>query len=395
MQAREHFSIKNMPMFAYVAIFLYLCRRKSKLRTIMRKLFSFFAMAAIVLGMASCGDGNDPNNPNTPFKLEVQNLTDESADIVVTPASDAEYLWTNVEQRYLTNHHFAKLEDYVANLLSTTTYAKMETAGRVLSGSKTIPLSGLNKNNAYYFIVFRVDEEFKLSGEVYSVRYTPGTNTDEPGTPDQPITFAVSPTTINAPATGGTFTLTVNTNSVWVASAEAAWATLSPTSGEGNATVTVTIEPATSTEETSQKITFSAGTNTYYVTVKRAGKSNTNPPDQTDPNTPTGLKVRIVYHSVGWDIIDYFQLTWNPVNGATAYKVYREDVWAHGEKYGQVYTPNRVIAEVTTPEFKDNSFDTEAWGYQSMKLKYTVTAITSKGESKPCEVVEEWWEPGV
>ena len=164
-------------MFAYVAIFLYLCHRKSKLRTIMRKLFSFLAMAAIVLGMASCGDGNDPNNPNT--------------------------------------------------------------------------------------------------------------------------------------------------------------------------------------------------------------------------NTPTGLKVRIVYHSVGLDIIDYFQLTWNPVNGATAYKVYREEVWAHGEQIWQVYTPNRVIAKVTTPEFKDNSFDTEAWGYQSMKLKYTVTAITSKGESKPCEVVEEWWEPGV
>ena len=107
------------------------------------------------------------------------------------------------------------------------------------------------------------------------------------------------------------------------------------------------------------------------------------------------MKVRIVYLSVGWGIIDYFQLTWNPVNGATAYKVYREDVWGHGEKYRQVYTPNRVIAEVTTPEFEDNLFDKEAWDYDDMILKYTVTAITSKGESKPCEVEEEWWDPGV
>jgi len=27
----------------------------------MRKFFSFFAVAAVVLGMASCGDGNEPD----------------------------------------------------------------------------------------------------------------------------------------------------------------------------------------------------------------------------------------------------------------------------------------------------------------------------------------------
>ena len=31
----------------------------------MRKFFSFFAIAAVVLGMASCGDGNEPVNPNS------------------------------------------------------------------------------------------------------------------------------------------------------------------------------------------------------------------------------------------------------------------------------------------------------------------------------------------
>ena len=116
----------------------------------------------------------DPEPWSDPsFQLEVKKFTTESADIVVTPASDTEYLWANVSQKYLENHHFTKLEDYVADLLNATTYEKMEAADRVLKGEQTISLTGLTENATYYFVVFRVDKEFKLSGDVYSVKYTP------------------------------------------------------------------------------------------------------------------------------------------------------------------------------------------------------------------------------
>jgi len=39
----------------------------------MRKLFSFFAMVAVVLGMASCGDGNNPDQP-TPSKVGLKGV---------------------------------------------------------------------------------------------------------------------------------------------------------------------------------------------------------------------------------------------------------------------------------------------------------------------------------
>lgn len=41
----------------------------------MKKLFYFFALSAIVLGMASCGDGNDPDNKKFQFSANIRNNT--------------------------------------------------------------------------------------------------------------------------------------------------------------------------------------------------------------------------------------------------------------------------------------------------------------------------------
>lgn len=49
----------------------------------MKKLFTFFALSALVLGMASCGDGNDPQNDQ--FDIQFSDVTSITATITVTP----------------------------------------------------------------------------------------------------------------------------------------------------------------------------------------------------------------------------------------------------------------------------------------------------------------------
>lgn len=52
----------------------------------MKKLFTFFAISAIVLGMASCGDGNEPEASD--FQIEVQALYDRARVVVTPPANN-------------------------------------------------------------------------------------------------------------------------------------------------------------------------------------------------------------------------------------------------------------------------------------------------------------------
>lgn len=59
----------------------------------MKKLFTFFAISAIVLGMASCGDGNEPEQG--PFTLEIKEVTHYYVKFTITPDDEeADYYWT-------------------------------------------------------------------------------------------------------------------------------------------------------------------------------------------------------------------------------------------------------------------------------------------------------------
>lgn len=84
--------------------------------------------------------------------------------------------------------------------------------------------------------------------------------------------FSVSPETIDVPANGGSYSINVTSNISWTASCEQSWAKLDKSSGDGDATVKVTVDPATETSATSQRIVFKVGGNSYYVTIRREGK---------------------------------------------------------------------------------------------------------------------------
>jgi len=97
--------------------------------------------------------------------------------------------------------------------------------------------------------------------------------------------FSISPETIDVPSKGGTFTINVTSNIAWTASCEETWAKLDKTSGDGDATVSVTVDAANTESVTSQKIVFKAGGNSYYVTIKRSAKVKL-AIDKTEINVP-------------------------------------------------------------------------------------------------------------
>ena len=83
--------------------------------------------------------------------------------------------------------------------------------------------------------------------------------------------FEITPTTIEDAGTGGNYTISVTSNRVWSATCEKSWATVSPDNGNGDATVTVTVEANTEKTDDEQTITFTSGALKKTVTVKRAG----------------------------------------------------------------------------------------------------------------------------
>ena len=86
--------------------------------------------------------------------------------------------------------------------------------------------------------------------------------------------LSVSPTTITAPAEGGTFPVTIKSNYPWTATMVGAkYFSVSATSGDGDATMIVTVQPATDTLDATGSVTIrsSFGNEQARVNIKREG----------------------------------------------------------------------------------------------------------------------------
>ena len=87
--------------------------------------------------------------------------------------------------------------------------------------------------------------------------------------PGGACTYTVSPTSVNAPTSGGSSNITVTANAGcgWTASSNASWATVSPTSGTGGGSVTLTSAANTGTSSRNATLTIAG----QSVTVSQAG----------------------------------------------------------------------------------------------------------------------------
>ena len=123
--------------------------------------------------------------------------------------------------------------------------------------------------------------------------------------PDPQINFSLSTELINAPAKGGTYDITITTDTTWKAACEKSWAHLSQTEGKGNATIQVTVDPADSESTLTQKITFFVGKGKYFVTIQRKGKIMAITIDQSQIDVPvTGgtYTVNVTSGNEEWDV---------------------------------------------------------------------------------------------
>ena len=95
-------------------------------------------------------------------------------------------------------------------------------------------------------------------------------------TPEDPkdSDFTVDKTTLdfNAEATNNTFSITAEADAAWTVESSAAWCTVTPLSGKGNQTVTVTATKNSTTADRTAQITVKGGETTATITVNQKGE---------------------------------------------------------------------------------------------------------------------------
>ena len=107
--------------------------------------------------------------------------------------------------------------------------------------------------------------------------------------PEKPVepTLSVSPNSLSFTAEGGTQTINVSAGQAWTASVTGSGFSISPSSGKGDGTVTVTAKETASTESVSGSVTFKSESLSATVSLSQAGKTPTEKTVLTvgEPNT--------------------------------------------------------------------------------------------------------------
>ena len=124
-------------------------------------------MSALVLGMASCGDGvNDGNEPEAgkPFQILINNITDKGATIQITPSDkEATYFWELVSDKKINTSGFSTVEEFVKITLDREIYSGYIIKGdrEFLIPSEESGYGDLDPYKEYVVIVLKVDENNK------------------------------------------------------------------------------------------------------------------------------------------------------------------------------------------------------------------------------------------
>ena len=121
------------------------------------------------------------------------------------------------------------------------------------------------------------------------------------------IKLAVDPSSINSPAFGADYALTLTAPEAWTASCADSWIKVNPTSGNaGTMEIRVKISANKESAESNSKIVFKSGDKTLEVPVKRAAKdpARLKVSSETDIKTPKdgGSYTIMVESNIKWQI---------------------------------------------------------------------------------------------
>ena len=203
--------------------------------------------------------------------------------------------------------------------------SKYDVLYRVNNGGWQYWQTGTSATNATFTGTYGNTYYFQSVGHdnVGNTEPYPSGNGDTYTSLQPPPTLSVSPTSLNVgSASGSTGNISVTSNTSWSVSDDAAWLTVSPTSGSGNGSVTVSTSSAnTSTSSRAATVTFSAsGVSSATLTVTQSGTS------ATLSVSPTSLNVGSASGSAGnisvtsntsWSVSDDAAwLTVSPTSGS-------------------------------------------------------------------------------
>ncbi len=126
------------------------------------------------------------------------------------------------------------------------------------------------------------------------------------------IELSVSPVAVNFNVEGGNQAVTVSCNDNWTATAAADWITLSPSAGEGNGSLGISVADNTSFDARESSVTVKAGNLTQTVKVGQLGLA---PDMKVAPETidaaPAGESVTVsITANVDWQVSIPESITW-------------------------------------------------------------------------------------
>lgn len=100
---------------------------------------------------------------------------------------------------------------------------------------------------------------------------------------DTSTSFNVSPTELTTNALAGTVQFSIIGDARWTLFSNQSWATPNSTSGEGNATITVSLTDNTGEQEREAVITVSSDSKTETVTIRQSAAAIPGGGDNTTP----------------------------------------------------------------------------------------------------------------
>ena len=89
----------------------------------------------------------------------------------------------------------------------------------------------------------------------------------------KPVEVSFGVESLNVTAEGGTYTAELKSNGDWTIGSTAEWLTVSPTSGNGNATLTFEVQPNTVAQSRSLEVRATTKDNTASLNIKQSSTS--------------------------------------------------------------------------------------------------------------------------
>lgn len=133
----------------------------------MKKFFSFFAIAAVVLGMASCENGNEPSKPTftVTFLADAQNMS----SMTITPSDPAKYyyygIWNKADATDLTK---AQVQSAFSISSKNWTYPNELEQGEI----EYPKANWMSPETDYALVVYYVSEGYIIDGDIQIVYFT-------------------------------------------------------------------------------------------------------------------------------------------------------------------------------------------------------------------------------